>query len=32
MKRLAWHLRFLAVGAAVYLLGACVDVRDDTEK
>lgn len=23
MKKIAWHVRFLAVGAAVFLLGAC---------
>lgn len=23
MKKMAWHVRFLAVGAAVFLLGAC---------
>jgi len=32
MKRMAWHLRFLALGAAVFLLGACdVDQVDEGE-
>lgn len=32
MKKMAWHLRFLAVGAAVFLLGACeVDQVDEGE-
>lgn len=32
MKKMAWHVRFLAVGAAVFLLGACdVDQVDEGE-
>lgn len=32
MKRFAWQLRFLTVGAAVFLLGACdVDQVDEGE-
>ncbi len=32
MKRFAWQLRFLSVGAAVFLLGACdVDQVDEGE-
>ncbi|MFW6089442.1 MAG: hypothetical protein ACODAB_06795 [Gemmatimonadota bacterium] len=32
MKTMAWHVRFLAVGAAVFLLGACeVDQVDEGE-
>lgn len=32
MKKMAWHVRFLALGAAVFLLGACdVDQVDEGE-
>lgn len=32
MKKMAWNVRFLAVGAAVFLLGACeVDQVDEGE-
>lgn len=32
MKKMAWQVRFLAVGAAVFLLGACeVDQVDEGE-
>lgn len=32
MKQIAWQVRFLTIGAAVFLLGACdVDQVDDGE-
>lgn len=32
MKKMAWHVRFLAVGAAVFLFGACdIDRVDEGE-